>query len=56
MSMIASHGPAAVEGRSMVNQHSIIQVWLIQAWFNQDKIAQDAPAQVDGGGVGGTEG
>jgi len=45
----------------MVTKHPIIQarlipVWLIQVLFIQDKIIQDAPAQVDGGGVGGTEG
>ncbi len=40
----------------MVTKHPIIQIRLIPIWFIQYKIVQDAPAQVDGGGVGGTEG
>jgi hypothetical protein len=40
----------------MLTKHPIIQVRLIRVWFIQTVIAQDAPAQVDGGGVGGTEG
>ncbi len=40
----------------MATKHPIIQARLIRVWFIREKIVRDAPAQVDGGGVGGTEG